>query len=244
MNSPTPEPRYAIYFVPAEDTALYRFGAAVLGYDAYSGQPRDFIDGVDAPAWRELVHEPHVYGFHATLKAPFYLAKGTTEDDVGRVLDDVAASQPAVLVGELVLRELGSFIALVPASPRPLLDRLAQTCVRDFDRFRAPMSEQERARRLVPALSDRQIENLVRWGYPYVFEDFRFHMTLTGKLALQKRSKAFRFLCGKFEQLSDATALTVDQIVVAKQDHKASPFQILKVAPLGQSPYRPFAYSC
>jgi putative phosphonate metabolism protein len=244
MNSPTPEPRYAIYFVPAVDTALYRFGASVLGYDAYSGKQHDYIDGIDVPAWRELVHEPHIYGFHATLKAPFYLTKGATEDDVGRVLDDVAASQPAVLVGELALRELGSFIALVPASPRPLLDRLAQTCVRDFDRFRAPMSEQERARRLVPALSDRQVENLVRWGYPYVFDDFRFHMTLTGKLALQKRSKAYRFLCAKFEQLPDAASLTVDQIVVAKQNDNASSFQVIKVASLGRSPYRPFAYSC
>ncbi len=233
MNSPSPEPRYAIYFVPAADTALYRFGASVLGYDAYSGKPQNFIDGVDGTAWRELVHDPRIYGFHATLKAPFYLTDGATEDDVGRVLDDVTARQQPVLVGELALREIGSFIALVPANDCPGLDRLAQACVRDFDRFRAPMSEQERARRLVPALTDRQIENLVRWGYPYVFDDFRFHMTLTGKLSLQKRSKASRFLCNKFEQLSGAASLTVDQIVIAKQNDKASPFHIIKVASLG-----------
>jgi len=243
MNSPPPEPRYAIYFVPAADTTLYRFGASVLGYDSYSGQAHDLIEGADALVWRELVHEPRMYGFHATLKAPFYLAKGATEDDLVRALVDVAANQPAVLTGELALRELGSFIALAPANPIPLLDRLAETCVRAFDRFRAPMSVQERARRLVPALTDRQIENLVRWGYPYVFEDFRFHMTLTGSHGVQKRSKALKFLCKKFEQLPGVASTTVDQIVIARQNDKASPFCVIEIAPLGQSPYRPYAYS-
>jgi putative phosphonate metabolism protein len=244
MNRPPPEPRYAIYFVPVANTALYRFGASVLGYDSYSGQAHELIEGVDAPVWRELVHEPSIYGFHATLKAPFYLAERATEDDLVRTLVDLAAIQPAVLVGELALRELGSFIALVPANPVPVLDRLAETCVREFDRFRAPMSEQERARRLVPALTDRQVENLGRWGYPYVFEDFRFHMTLTGSHGVQKRSKALKFLCEKFEQLPGAAPMTVDQIVIARQNDRASPFRVIEIAPLGQSPYRPFAYSC
>ncbi|MCF8478097.1 MAG: DUF1045 domain-containing protein, partial [Pseudolabrys sp.] len=133
MNSPTAEPRYAIYFVPASDSALYQFGASVLGYDSYSGQAHDWIEGADAPAWRGVVHEPRLYGFHATLKAPFYLTRGASEADIERALYDIATTQPAVLTGELVLHEFGSFIALVPARPRPLLDRLAQICVRDFD---------------------------------------------------------------------------------------------------------------
>ena len=39
MMSP---PRYAIYFVPAPDSDLYRFGAHALGYDAFSGDPLPF----------------------------------------------------------------------------------------------------------------------------------------------------------------------------------------------------------
>ena len=30
--------RYAIYFVPAADQPLFRFGRAVLGYDCYTGE--------------------------------------------------------------------------------------------------------------------------------------------------------------------------------------------------------------
>src|SRR5258708_19714311 len=83
-------PRYAIYFVPAADTALYRFGAAALGYDCFTGADIATLDAlpVDAGAWRELTREPRRYGFHATLKAPFHLAAGPTEPKlIGVFLD-------------------------------------------------------------------------------------------------------------------------------------------------------------
>src|ERR1700681_3275108 len=80
-------PRFAIYFVPAADTALYRFGAAVLGYDCYSGEAvarlRDV--GVPQPEWAALTAEPRTCGFHASLKAPFRL-RG--EFDQGDLLAD------------------------------------------------------------------------------------------------------------------------------------------------------------
>jgi putative phosphonate metabolism protein len=236
MNTPRPEPRYAIYFVPGADSELYRFGASVLGYDCYAGRDGALIDGADATSWAEFVREPRVYGFHATLKAPFYLAKGSNEGNLERAVLDFAADHPTVLVGELAVRELGSFIALVPKTPRPLLDRLAQACVQELDRFREPMSGAERERRLAADLSGRQIENLERWGYPYVFEDFRFHMTLTGSLPLPERSRALRFLCNKFEQMIGATPLTVDQIVLARQVDKSARFQVVRQGALGRSP--------
>lgn len=236
-------PRYAIYFVPARNTALYRFGASVLGYDGYSGRPCDPIDGIDAMAWPAVVRDPRVYGFHATLKPPFHLVPGASEHDLEEAFRSFASNEPAVLIGGLSVSEISSFIALVPHSPRPLLDRLAQACVRAFDRFRTPMSEQEYARRLVPGLSERQIENLIRWGYPHVFDDFRFHMTLTGALPLAKRTKALQFLCAKFEQLPGVTSVVVDQIVIARQRERTLPFEIISAASLGRSPYRPYGYS-
>jgi hypothetical protein len=237
----TPAPRYAIYFVPG-DTTLYQFGTSVLGYDCYTGRDDAFIDGVDE-SWVERVREPRVYGFHATLKAPFRLAKGFNQSDLDRAVLDFASDHPAISVGDLVVRELGSFIALVPKAPRPLLDRFAGACVREFDRFRAPLSEPERQRRLVANLSARQIENLEQWGYPYVFDDFCFHMTLTGSLASSDRSRALQFLSAKFEQLPGAQLLVIDRIVVARQTDKTAPFQVIQQALLGHSAYRPYAYS-
>jgi Protein of unknown function (DUF1045) len=67
----------------------------------------------------------------------------------------------------------------VPRRPTPALAALASHCTTSFDVFRAPMTKKERVRRMASHLSPSQMQNLDRWGYPFVFEDFRFHMTLT-----------------------------------------------------------------
>src|ERR1700731_2344517 len=83
MRSDDAEPwtRYAIYFVPAARSPLYRFGSAILGYDCYTGSdvPRPPELGPEAALWRGLTQEPRRYGFHATLKAPFHLSPSCTE---------------------------------------------------------------------------------------------------------------------------------------------------------------------
>jgi putative phosphonate metabolism protein len=236
-------PRYAIYFVPRAETKLYRFGATVLGYDCYTGADVAPLAGADAFAWSEIVREPRVYGFHATLKAPFRLAEGLSEAELDQAVLSVASEAAPVIAGQLVVREIGAFIALVPKTQGAPLNRLAETCVQAFDRFRAPMSDAERARRLASNLSAQQVEHLERWGYPYVFEEFRFHMTLTGPLALSERARAFAYLCEQFEQVPAAHRLAVDQIVVARQAAANSPFIVQYAAALGQSIYRPFAAS-
>jgi hypothetical protein len=61
------------------------------------------------------------------------------------------------------------------------MDTLAAECVARFDRFRLPSTCDERARR-ANGLSAKQQMLLERWGYPYVMDEWRFHMTLTDKL--------------------------------------------------------------
>ena len=241
--STMPQPRYAIYFVPLPDTGLYRFGSSVLGYDSYTGEDVPVIAGADPAPWLDLVQEPRRYGFHATLKAPFHLASGLDESLLDREVCRLAADYPPVLVGEMAVRELGAFIALTPTAKRPLLDRLAEASVRLFDKFRAPMTAADRERRMAANLTPRQREHLEHWGYPYVFEDFRFHMTLTGPLAETERRRALAFLCEKFEQLPEARSLTLDQIVLARQADRSAAFQVIRQAALGRSPFRPYAYS-
>jgi hypothetical protein len=243
MGIQEPAPRYAIYFVPGHDTELYRFGASVLGYDCYTGHDQALIGGLDPLPWAKFARAPRVYGFHATLKAPFYLANGSSEAGLNDAVREFAANHAAVMVGKLVVHELDTFIALVPDTRSPHVDRLAQACVQEFDSFRAPMSEPERGRRLAADLTAGQIENLERWGYPYVAEDFGFHMTLTGSLAPSERRQALRFLCDRFEQVRGANPVTVDQIVVARQADAVAPFRVIQDATLGHSAYRPFAYT-
>jgi len=169
--------RHAIYFVPSVDDALWAFGNAWLGRDPETGASLPLR--ADAVA---SIAEPRRYGFHATLKPPFALAIGATESTFEDALDAFARERRPFDAPGLVVARIGRFVALVPGGPAPDLHALADDCVRMFDRFRAPPTPEETARRLRADLSPRQRALLDRWGYPYVFEEYRFHMTLTGPL--------------------------------------------------------------
>ena len=48
--------------------------------------------------------------------------------------------------------------------------------------FARPPGAAELERRRKAGLSAAQEKMLLRWGYPYVLDEFRFHLTLTGRL--------------------------------------------------------------
>jgi putative phosphonate metabolism protein len=225
-------PRYAIYFVPAPETLLYQTGAALLGYDVYTGKPLPFPDGLALghDDWRALTSEPRVYGFHATLKAPFRLAPGrSAEELVGHFATFAAAQAPVGIVP--AVRTIGSFAALIPAEPSAALDRLAADCVRAFDAFRAPLNDDERRKRLASPLSDRHKKNLERWGYPYVFDDFRFHMSLSGPIAADRQEAVLICLRGRLVAI-EGRPLAVDRVALLCQPDRDTPFHLVASAPL------------
>ena len=221
-------PRYAIYYAAAEGSDLERFGAQLLGYDARSGEDLPVADGVlqSVPDWGELTRDPRKYGFHATLKAPLILAPGLTEAGLLAACKTFAATPRPIPVIRPVVDSISGFIAVVPAEGPAELERLAADCVREFDRFRAPLTAEDRARRNPSALTPRQCEHLDRWGYPYVMEDFRFHMTLTGRLEARRREPILAMLRGRFETLG-LVRLAIDQIAVFRQRDAESRFRIL-----------------
>ena len=83
---------------------------------------------------------------------------------------------------ESITAGYGAFIALCPAQKQPAIAELESACVHAFHAFRAPMTATERERRLKSPLTPRQIELMDRWGYPYVLDQYRLHMTLTGPI--------------------------------------------------------------
>jgi putative phosphonate metabolism protein len=221
-------PRYAIYHAAARDGELDRFGAHLLGYDAWTGEelsfPADVVQAV--PDWRELTHEPRKYGFHATLKAPMALAAGKTEPEVLAACQSFAATPRPIPVISPVINSISSFIAVVTAQPSVELERFAADCVSAFDAFRAPLAPGDRARRNPSKLTSRQREYLDRWGYPYVMEEFRFHMTLTGRLASERREPILTMLRERFAAIG-FKSLAIDAIALLRQDDAASPFRII-----------------
>lgn len=170
--------RYALYFAPEDGTALHRIGWGWLGRRPDSPEPVAPLCA-EAAAW---IAEPRRYGFHATLKPPFRLAENRTREQLVAALAEFAAARTAFVSSPLSLQPLDGFLALRPRAPASRLDQLAADCVREFDAFRAPAPPEELARRLAAGLTPRQADYLQSWGYPYVFEEFRFHMTLTSRL--------------------------------------------------------------
>lgn len=221
-------PRYAIYYVAAPGNDLDRFGAQLLGYDAFSGEDLPFPDGMmqSVPNWRDLTRDPRKYGFHATLKAPLSLAPDKTEAELLAACESFAGAPRPVPVIRPVLNSISGFIAVVPAEPSAELERLAADCVREFDAFRAPLTPEDRARRNPSALTPRQREYLDLWGYPYVMEDFRFHMTLTGRLAAERREPILTILRNRFSAIGLKT-LAIDRIALFRQDDADSRFRVV-----------------
>jgi putative phosphonate metabolism protein len=225
-------PRYAIYFVPPADSALYRWGASLLGRDCYTGAKLAYPHEDLPDDWAELTQEPRRYGFHATLKAPFRLSP---EHDEATLVAAVAAfgeQYRDIAVIAPVVRPIGHFIAVVSRTPSVPLDSLAADCVLGFDRFRAPMSAAERARRVASRLDEQERDNLERWGYPYVFEAFRFHMTLTGPLGDDRRNLVGNMLAALMVRDRVTAPVTIDRIALVRQDDEASPFRVLQATAL------------
>jgi putative phosphonate metabolism protein len=221
-------PRYAIYFAPAPGSDLNDFGSKLLGYDAFGGGDLSFPDGVKqaVPDWRELTQDPRQYGFHATLKAPFVLKPGASEAELVTACEAFAGAARPIPVITPVVQAISGFIAVVPAEVSDELILLAADCVRDFDSLRAPLTEQDRARRNPAALTAVQVDHLDRWGYPYVMDEFRFHMTLTGRVVAERRGQLIEMLQRRFAALGVGT-LAIDRIALFRQNNAGSRFRVL-----------------
>lgn len=176
--------RYAIYYAPPEGADWARFGTSWLGWDMLTGTKvaHPAVTGLpDDLAY--LTETPRKYGLHGTIKPPFRLAQECTANDLFAACKALASTCAPVTLDGLDLTRLGRFLALCPDGDTTTLNALAARCVTELDQFRAPAEVDELARRRSARLSQSQDQNLINWGYPYVLESFRFHITLTGRLS-------------------------------------------------------------
>ncbi|MBD9445449.1 MULTISPECIES: DUF1045 domain-containing protein [unclassified Rhizobium] len=218
--------RYALYFTPPKDDPLNGTAALWLGRDAFTGEIYPAPDCPDLPAAEqfELTADPRRYAFHATIKAPFHLAASVTEKDLIQVVEDFAARTSAFDIPELVLGQLGKFFALVPAFLHPPLQDFAATVVKSFEPFRAALSDADIARRNPEKLSESQRANLLRWGYPYVMDDFGFHMTLTGQVPQERAGVMKAILAERFAAFI-GRPLPICGLAVFVEEARGAPFK-------------------
>lgn len=220
-------PRYALYYMPPTESPLWQFGARVIGYDAADpvARPEPFPELAAAAAAGQF-REPRRYGFHATLKAPFELAADRNEASLLDQVNAFASRQARFSIGLLRIALLDRFVALVPQNAPAELNEFAANCVREIEAFRAPLTADDRTRRLRSRLTDTEIAYLDRWGYPYVFELFQFHMTLSGPLPLDFMGPLHEKLTTLYEPIG--TELSIDGIAIFKQTARSERFQVLR----------------
>jgi hypothetical protein len=221
--------RYAVYYAPPEDHALWRAGCAWLGRDPRAG-------AAATPPSRAHVEVPWRYGFHATLKAPMALADGATEAAFVDAVRRLAAGHAPFAMPPLRVATLGEFVALRPrdalAADHPLR-RLADDCVVHLDPWRAAANGAERTRQLRPGHGERQQANVERYGYAHVLDDWRFHMTLSDPLPDDDRRDAV--LQAALRHLSPALAmpLVCDALCLFVEPLRGAPFELRHRITLG-----------
>lgn len=174
--------RVAIYYAPLPDDPLTASSASWLGRDPVTNAPvpQPDLDGI-----ADYTAEPRTYGFHATLKPPMQLSDWAGFTAAVR---SMAADIAPFDLPPLAVADLRGFLALRETIPCPALQALADACVERLDSFRIPPDEAELARRRKAKLSAEHDAMLVRWGYPYVFSTWFFHMTLTRRLSQNEKT--------------------------------------------------------
>ncbi|RWX78739.1 DUF1045 domain-containing protein [Neorhizobium lilium] len=234
--------RYAICFTPPAHDALAVAAAQWLGRNVFSGEAVDLppIRGMDIQDIAYNTALPRRYGFHGLLKAPFRLPAEVSEATLLRhMMRFAGACEPFDLPALEVVR-LGSFCGLAPAVPCETMRLLAAAVVQEFDSFRAPLGEAELERSDPGNLSAAQFANLYRWGHPYVMDEFRFHMALTGPLP-PKELPRFELALRNFFAPYLNRHVEVTNLALFVEEEQGAPFQVHSLHPMGRVSARKIA---
>jgi putative phosphonate metabolism protein len=211
--------RFAIYYAPRPG-GLATATASWFGWDPATGRdaapPR--IPGLPVPL-ADLTRNAARYGFHGTLKAPFRLADDIAPDHLAQATAELAARLAPVELPGLKLSVIKGFFALVPTGDVGTLSTLASIVVEALDPYRAPLTKDEFARRNPDQLTDRQRGYLTRWGYPYVKEDFQFHLTMTDHVPIPVSAAVDRAIKTHFGPVVPRPFRVEDLCIFGEDDH-------------------------
>ena len=226
--------RFAIYYAPSATSHLWERAAAWLGRDSSDGKLLNGpLAGIDRDRLLNLTQSANRYGFHATLKAPMALVDSAGEADLRAAITAFASEHAPLDLGKPRLASLDGFLALLVDDNEALQDFAAHVVER-FDIFRAPMTAKDRAARAGRHLSARQTELLDAYGYPYVFDEFRFHMTLTDRLADADRAEIMQAAKTWFNPVLEEPLL-LDRLALYHEPDAGKPFVRLADFKLGHS---------
>jgi len=219
--------RHAIYFTPPANHPLTEQAARWLGRDAFTGAQADLPKpgAIGQQLQLHYTRSPRRYGFHATIVAPFTLAANITTEGLEAALATFCEEREPFELPSLELRELGTFFALVSRQRGDQLAQLESDAVEFFQYLRQPLVREDLERREAGGLTGRQRELLLRWGYPFVKEEFRFHMTLTGAVS-PKDKPAVRMALEEHFRDFLGKPLIFDRLAIFEEKTAGGPFKV------------------
>jgi len=218
--------RIAVFFTPQADHPLTLAAARWLMRDAFTGAHFAPVaaDPFNADDLHALTAEPRRYGFHATIKAPFRLTTGAGLADADALLAGFCREAKPCPLPELEVAALGPFFALVPSAEAKAVSELAARAVKAFEPLRAPLDPHELARRRRGGLTPAQEANLTAWGYPYVLDEFQFHMTLSGPVPAARQAAMASLLRERFDAVP--RQLAIDSLALFVEEEPGAEFMI------------------
>ncbi len=226
--------RYSVYFTHPQAAKLTKLGSHWLGRSAFSetlfDQPQ--LKDIFAERLVSITESPRRYGFHATMKPPFHLADGKTLEDVKTAFDAFARKHSAFEIDGLAPNFLGNFLALTPTSRSEQLSKLASDCIREFDHLRAPLDNSDIARRRKAKLTPEQDAYMLQWGYPYIFEHFHFHMTLSTHLNDEIERAALKAAAETHFEPIMHQPVAISHLALCVEPEAGAPFQAIEIRPL------------
>ncbi|AME25477.1 MULTISPECIES: DUF1045 domain-containing protein [Burkholderiaceae] len=235
MSAWTPDARIALYYAPPAASAWWHAGSEWLGRDAETGE---FMEPPVVPALGQpvasLTVAPRRYGWHGTLVPPFHIAEGYNTEHVVLAAKEWA-KRIAPFKAPLQAADLGRFVALRAAQSEHdgAIRDIAASALHALASLRARPSPEDTEKRLAPHLTPRQRALLLEWGYPYVLDEFRFHMTLSDSIDSEAQRTAIRTL---WQARSEALGpLPFHGAALFVQAHRDAPFSLWQRLPFADA---------
>jgi hypothetical protein len=217
--------RYAIYYIP--DLPLFQIGSDWLGWNSLTGQETTLSTN-----HHRITDRPRKYGFHATMKPPFSLASNSTQGELQDAFQAFCATVSPATGGTLKISRLGRFLAMTQDVQSNDVTDLAASTVSHFDKFRAPLSDNDIQKRRQRRLTPEQDALMLRWGYPYVMQEFKFHMTLTGPLQNDEIVSIEQLANTRFQEFI-GQSLNIASLALLGEDKDSGRFHVIEKLSLG-----------
>jgi hypothetical protein len=151
-----------------------------------------------------------------------------------QAVQDLAQDLPAFDLPPLKVSTEGGFMALRPVGDANAIQSTAAACVTRLHGYAKPLSPSDLARRRQSPLTPTQDHMLVQWGYPWVLEEFKFHLSLTGplhKVSEAERQALTHAAQAHFESLAPCR---FEHIALFVEPEKGADFQWLHSVALPQ----------